>query len=115
MKYFISVFFVCAITTLFAQEKSSRFIQVKYTYSIEQVKSENQLTKLEAELKQIKGVEQVKYLYKPEKQTAQFVIYTTQQVRQSEGDDEFKITSLKSAILKNDLVPNELKEEMVEQ
>ncbi|HOU97310.1 MAG TPA: hypothetical protein PLP65_00515 [Bacteroidales bacterium] len=115
MKYLVFIWLVFSLSTVFAQEKGSRFIQVKYTYLIEQVQSENQLIHLESDLKQIKGVDQVKYQYKPEKQTAQFIIYTTQQVRQSEGDEEFNITSLKSAIIKNDLIPNELKEEIVEQ
>jgi len=102
-------------STLFAQVKTARYIQVKYTYIVENVNSESQLQKLQNDFKQIKGVDEVKYTYKPEKQKAQYIIYTTQQVRQSEGDEEFHITSLKEAIIKNDLVHNELKEEIVEQ
>jgi hypothetical protein len=115
MKTVFLFLLVFLTSTLFAQEKTNRYIQVKYTYIVENVNAETQLQKLQNDFKQIKGVDEVKYIYKPEKQKAQYIIYTTQQVRQSEGDEEFHITSLKEAIIKNDLVPNELKEEIVEQ
>jgi len=115
MKYYLLILFAFSLSTVFAQEKTARYIQVKYTYIVENVNSDLQLQKLQNDFKQIKGVDEVKYTYKPEKQKAQYIIYTTQQVRQSEGDEEFHITLLKEAIIKNDLVPNELKEEIVEQ
>ncbi|NSW45700.1 MAG: hypothetical protein HPY79_07805 [Bacteroidales bacterium] len=115
MKYCFLIFFAFSLSTVFAQVKTTRYIHVKYSYIVENVNSELQLQKLQNDFKQIKGVDEVKYTYKPEKQKAQYIIYTTQQIRQSEADEEFHITSLKEAIIKNNLVPNELKEEIVEQ
>lgn len=115
MKYYLLILFAFSLSTAFAQEKSNRFIKVKYTYTVEKINYESQLQKLRDDFKQIKGVDEVKYNYKPEKQIAQYIIYTTQKIRESEGDEEFHITLLKEAIIKNDLLPNELKEEIVEQ
>lgn len=115
MKYLCLFILIFAVTTVKSQKKTLQYIQIKYSYIVENVQSENQLQKLEADFNAIKGVDHVKYIYKPEKQRAQFVIYTTQQVRQSEGDEEFHITDLKAAVIKNELIPNELKEEIVKQ
>ena len=115
MKYYLLILFALSLSTAFAQEKSNRFVKIKYTYIVENIQNELQLQNLQDDFKQIKGVDEVKYTYKPEKQIAQYIIYTTQKIRQSESDEEFHITSLKQAIIKNDLLPNELKEEIVEQ
>lgn len=115
MKYYLFILFAFSLSTAFAQEKSNRFLKIKYTYIVENIQNESQLQILQDDFKKIKGVDEVKYNYKPEKQIAQYIIYTTHKIRQSESDEEFHITSLKEAIIKNNLLPNELKEEIVEQ
>lgn len=115
MKYLYFLILIFTVTAVKSQNETPKYIQVKYTYIVENVQSESQLQKLEADLKAIKEVDNVKYTYKPEKQKAQYYIYTTQKVRQSEGDKEFHITDLKSAIIRNELTPNEFKEEIIEQ
>ncbi|MGQ9846140.1 MAG: hypothetical protein ACUVQP_01380 [Bacteroidales bacterium] len=114
MKYLYFLILIFIVTAVKSQNETPKYIRVKYTYIVENVQSESQLQKLEAELKAIREVDDVKYTYKPEKQMAQYIIYTTQKVRQSEGDEEFHITSLKRAIIKNELLPNEFKEEIIE-
>jgi len=113
MKYLLFIIFTCSVFTAFTQKDNKSYIQVKYTYIVENVQSENQLQKLESDFRTIKGVDNIKYYYKPEKQRAQYIIYTTQQVRQLEGDKEFSINDLKAAVIKNELTPNEFKEEII--
>ncbi len=113
-KVFLLVFFTFLYFYFYSQNHTHRYIKVLYKYVIDQVESESKLNELRADLLQIKGVEEVKFEYKPEKQRARAIIYTTQKVRQSEGDDEFKITALKQAIIKHNMLPSELIEEVVE-
>lgn len=106
--------FIFLYSTNYAQNQSPRYTKITYTYVIDNVTSESKLNELKTDLLQIKGVNEVKFEYKSEKQRARAIIYTTQKVRQSEGDEEFRITSLKQAILKHQMMPLELKEEVVE-
>ncbi len=106
--------FILVSTFFYGQNQTPRYVKVLYKYVIEQVSSESQLNELKADLLQIKGVNEVKFEYKPEKQRARAIIYTTQKVRQSEGDEEFKITAIKQAIIKHNMLPFELTEEIIE-
>ncbi len=115
MKYIFFLLFILTVFTAYSQKDHPDNIQIKYTYTVENVQSETQLQKLVEDFKTIKGVDNVKYTYKPEKQKAQYIIYTTQKVRQSEGDEEFHINDLKTAVINNKLTPNDFKEEIVEQ
>jgi hypothetical protein len=113
MKKFFIFLFLIGIGCLSSAQTNARYINIKYTYLIGNVISEEQLNQLTEELLQIKGVENVKYQYKPEKQLAQIIIYTEQKVRQSESDEEFNITALKAAVIKYQLLPLDFKEEVL--
>lgn len=115
MKYLFIIIFGLSVFAAYSQKNNNNFIKIKYSYTVENVQSETQLQKLSEDLKNIKGVDNVKYTYKPEKQKAQFIIYTTHKIRQSEADEEFRITDLKAAVLKNELTPSYFKEEIVKQ
>jgi len=99
---------------IYSQVNQPRYIKVKYLYIIDNVNSESQLNDLSNEFKKIKGVNEVKFEFKPEKHRAKAIIYTTQKVRQSEADEEFKITDLKQAILRLQMMPYEFREEIIE-
>lgn len=111
----LALFVVLFLGNINGQNYSPRYVKIKYYYVIEKVNSESQLNELKNDFLQITGVDEVKFEYKPEKQRARAIILTTQKIRQSEADDEFKITALKQAILKHNMMPLELTEEVVEQ
>ncbi len=115
MKTFLfALFIVLFYGNIDGQNYSPRYVTIKYYYVIERVNSESQLNELKNDFLQVKGVDEVKFEYKPEKQRARAIILTTQKIRQSEADDEFQITSLKQAILRHNMLPMELTEEVVE-
>ncbi len=99
---------------LLAQQSSPRYSKIRYFYIIDNVNSETQLNELKSDFLQIKGVDEVKFEYKPERHKARAIIHTTQKVRQSEADEEFRITDLKAAILRHGMMPTELTEELVD-
>lgn len=113
--WLFALFVVLFFGNIFGQNYSPRYVKIKYYYVIEKVNSESQLNELKSNFLQINGVDEVKFEYKPEKQRARAIILTTQKIRQSEADDEFKITALKQAILNHNMIPLELSEEVVEQ
>ncbi|MCX7862181.1 MAG: hypothetical protein N2449_04240 [Bacteroidales bacterium] len=114
MKTYILFLFMSLFSSLmFSQTSSTKYVKVKYFYVIDNVNSESQLNELKADFLQIKGVDEVKFEYKPEKKRARAIIYTTQKVRQSESDDEFRITALKQAVLKHNMTPFDFSEEII--
>ncbi|MCX7954491.1 MAG: hypothetical protein N3A01_04790 [Bacteroidales bacterium] len=115
MKSMFFMFFLLLSFILSCQEKiNTKQIKVKYSYNIEQVESEEQLISATKEIKTLKYVDEVKYIYKPDMRRALIVIYTTQKVRQSEADDEFNITNIKNIVLKHKMLPYDFTEKIID-
>jgi hypothetical protein len=78
------------------------------SYSFENVTDEIQIEKLKAEISLLKGVEEIKSVYKPEKKRGQITVIIIEPKRTSESQEMFDITQIKKAIINNGLSPLEV-------
>jgi hypothetical protein len=78
------------------------------SYSFENVTDEMQIEKLKAEISLLKGVEEIKSVYKPEKKRGQITVIIIEPKRTSESQEMFDITQIKKAIINNGLSPLEV-------
>lgn len=74
-------------------------------YSFENVTDEMQIEQLKAEISLLKGVEEIKSVYKPEKKRGQITVIIVEPKRTSEGQEMFDITQIKKAIINHGLSP----------
>jgi hypothetical protein len=86
-------------------------IKKTFYYSFENVVSEGQIDNLKNDVFALKGVSEVKSEYKSEKAMGQIIVVVIEKERTTEGDLQFDILNLKSAIIKSQLTPLELTEE----
>lgn len=74
-------------------------------YSFENVTDEMQIEQLKAEISLLKGVSEIKSVYKPEKKRGQITVIIIEPKRTSEGQVMFDITQIKKAIINQGLSP----------
>jgi len=109
----IKIFFTLWIVlSLFLVEKTNCQIKkttIFYKFYFKDVNNEESILKSIQEIKKIKEVKNVKYLYKKDIKTLMIEIETEQKIRQSESDEEFKLTDLKKIFINNGLIYYDLK------
>ncbi|MDF2436229.1 MAG: hypothetical protein K0Q95_605 [Bacteroidota bacterium] len=86
-------------------------VKKTFYYSFENVTSDSQIEKLKRNVSMLKGVSEVKSVYKAEKAMGQIIVVVLEKKRTLEGDTEFDIRTLKNAIIQNQLQPLELTQE----
>jgi len=74
-------------------------------YSFENVTDEMQIEQLKAEISLMKGVEEIKSVFKPENKRGQITVIIVEPKRTSEGQEMFDITKIKKAIISHGLSP----------
>lgn len=80
-------------------------VKIICNYSFENVTDEMQIEKLKAEISLLKGVEEIKSVYKPEQKRGQITVIIIEPKRTSEGQVMFDITQIKKAIINQGLTP----------
>lgn len=80
-------------------------VKIICSYSFENVTDEMQIERLKADISLLKGVEEIKSVYKPEKQRGQITVVIIEPKRTSEGQQMFDITQIKKAIINQGLSP----------
>jgi hypothetical protein len=117
LPYILILSSFCLLTTSFTsfENKTSLIFKTQIiskvkticSYSFENVIDEMQIEKLKAEISLLKGVEEIKSVYKPEKKRGQITVIIFEPKRTSEGQVMFDITQIKKAIINQGLSPLE--------
>ncbi|MCE3278129.1 MAG: hypothetical protein K0S44_320 [Bacteroidetes bacterium] len=93
------------------QKKTTKDIKKIFFYSFENLTSTAQVQTLEQNVLFINGVTEVKSNYDLDKRKGQIIVVVIERAKISEGDPQFSLVSLKSAIVKSHLTPLEVIEE----
>jgi hypothetical protein len=109
----LSILFITTISLKTKEDKAIFFesndslskVKTICQYSFENVTDEMQIEKLKAEISLLKGVEEIKSVYKPEKKRGQITVIIVEPKRTSEGQVMFDITQIKKAIINQGLSP----------
>ena len=111
---FLSVFLFSSSTCLAQQSNINKLHKTIYYYSF-YTKTDNPITtNIEQNVKQLKGVVEVKIKLKPEQKSGQLIVVVQEKNRSSEGDVMFQPTDLKKIISGNNFIPNKLITEKID-
>jgi len=113
--YFVFIFCLLTSKISFAQQTPNNQLHETIYYYSFYTATDNPITaNMEQEIKQLKGVVEVKIKLKLEQKAGQITVVVQEKNRSSEGDIMFQPTDLKKIISENNFIPNELITEVID-
>jgi hypothetical protein len=100
----------------FSQTGSSQnaeYKTIRYSYSFENVSSENQIDLLKKDVEALKDIQSVKTIYKRDSGKGLLIVEVKEKIKRRENEEAFDITQLKKLIISNQLTPIELTQEEI--
>lgn len=116
MKTLFRLFVLLFFTNAFYDQitaQNSDFKTIRYSYSFENVSSENQIDLLKKDVESLKNILSVKTIYKKDSGKGLLIVEVSEKNNRRESEEGFDITQLKKLIISNQLTPIELKQEEI--